>query len=57
MADDPFVLEQTIEVALGKARYPVEVEIMEGSAEVLALGKDSAPAQPRLKTLQTQFLE
>ena len=57
VADDAFILEQTIEVALGKARYPIKVEIMEGSAEILALGEDCAPAQSGLKTLQTQFLE
>ena len=44
MADDAFILEQTIEVAPGEARYPVEIEIMERRAKVLALGEDGAPA-------------
>jgi hypothetical protein len=57
MADNAFILEQTPEIALGEARYPVEIEIMERCAEVLALGEDGAPAQSGLKTLQTQFLE
>ena len=57
MADDACVFEQTLEVALGEARYPVEIETMEGGAEVFALGEDGAPAQPGLKTFQAQFLE
>jgi hypothetical protein len=57
MADDALILEQTSNVALAEARDPVEIETMEGRAEVLALGKNRAPAQSRLKTLQTQFLE
>jgi hypothetical protein len=57
MADDAFILEQAIEIPLSEARYPVEIEIKERSAKVLALGKDGAPAQPGLKTLQTEFLE
>ena len=57
MADDPFILEQSIKVALGEACYPVEVEIAECGTEVLALGEDGAPAQSRLKTLKAQLLE
>ena len=57
VADDSFVFEQTIKVALGEVRYPVKIEIMEGGAEIPALGEDGAPAQSGLKTLQTQFLE
>ncbi len=57
MADDAFILEQAVDVALGETRYPAEIEIMEGGAEVLALGQNGAPAQSGLKTLQTQFLE
>ncbi len=33
MAHDAFIREQTMEVALGKARYPIEIEIMECCAE------------------------
>src|SRR5262245_1424965 len=57
MADDAFILEQTADVALRETRYPVEIEIMERCAEVLALCEDGAPAQSGLKTLQAQFLE
>ena len=57
MADDACILEQTIEVALGEARYPVEVKIMEDCPEVLALSEDGAPTQPRLKPLQAKFLK
>lgn len=39
MADDAHVLEQTIEVALGEACYPVEVETVECCAEVLGLAR------------------
>ena len=56
MADDPFVFEPRIEVALREAYYLVEV-IIERSAEILALGEDGAPTQSGLNTLQTQFLE
>jgi hypothetical protein len=57
MADDAFILEQAIEIAPGEARDPVEIEIVEGGAEVFALGQDGAPAQSRLKALQTELLE
>lgn len=57
MADDAFILEQTVEVAPGEARYPVEVEIMKSCAKVLSLGENGAPAQSGLKAFQTQFLE
>lgn len=57
MAYNALVLEQAIAVALGEACYPVEIEPVEGCAEVLALGKDGAPVQSRLKTLQAQLLE
>src|SRR6266496_1267596 len=57
VSNDPFVFEQTIEVALGEACDPVKVEIVEGGAEILALGEDGAPTQSGLKTFETQFLE
>ena len=58
MADDACdSQEQAIEVALGEARDLVEIEIMEGGAEVLALGQDGAPAEPGLKALQAELLE
>ena len=57
MANDAFVLEQTIDIALGEAGDPVKVEIMERGAEILPLDEDGAPAQSGLKALQAQFLE
>jgi len=45
VTNDPFVLEQMRDISLGEARYSVEIEIMEGGAEILALGEDGAPAQ------------
>src|SRR5215471_14412248 len=57
MADDALILEQTVDVAPGEAREPVEVEMMKGCAEVLALGQDGAPVQSGLETLQAQLLE
>jgi hypothetical protein len=57
MTDNALILEQTIDVAVVKLRYLTEIEIFESRAEVPALGKDGAPAQPRLKALQAQFLE
>ena len=57
MADDAVILEQAIDVTLSVARYPVEIEIMEGRAEGRALSENCAPAQSGLKTLQTQLLK
>src|SRR5262245_18083950 len=57
MADNSIILEKAIEIALSKARYPVEIEVMKGCAEILSLREDGAPAQSGLETLQTQFLE
>src|SRR5690606_19439517 len=57
VADDAFVIEQPVDVALGEARYPIEIETMKRHAEILALGKDGSPAQTRLEGLQADFLE
>ena len=57
VANNTFVLEQTIDITLGKARYLVEVEMMEGGTKVLALGKNGAPAQSGLKPLKAQFFK
>jgi len=57
MADDAVVLEQAIDIALGEARNPYEVEFVERRAEILALGEDGAPAEAGLETLQAQLLE
>ena len=42
MADDAVVREQAPDIAVGEARDPVEIEITERRAEVLALGEDGA---------------
>src|SRR5262245_59136244 len=57
MADDALVLQQALDVAIGEARDPVEIEMVEGGAEILPLGKDRAPAEPGLKSLEAQLLE
>ncbi len=57
MADDAVILEQAFDVALAETRDPVEIEAMERGAEIPALGKDGAPAESGLETLQVQFLE
>jgi hypothetical protein len=57
MADDAFILEQSVKITLGETGYSAEIEIMERGAEVFSLGKYGAPAQARLKAFQTQFLE
>jgi len=57
MADDAFVFEQAVNVALRETGYPVEIKIVECGAKVFAFGEDGAPAQSGLKTFQTQFLE
>jgi hypothetical protein len=55
MAHDAFILQQAIDVAPGEARDPVEIKIMEGGAEALALGEDGAPAQPGWKPSRLNF--
>ncbi len=57
MADDAFILQQAVDVAPGEAGDPVEIEIVEGGAEILPLCEDRAPAQPGLKSLEAQLLE
>ena len=57
MAHDAAVLEQALDVAPGEACDPVEIEIVKCRTEIVALGKDGAPAQSGLKAFQTKFLE
>jgi hypothetical protein len=54
---NPFILEQSADIALGESRYLVKIEITEGSAKILSLGEYHSPAQSGLKTLQAQLLE
>lgn len=44
MADDAFVLHETLDVGVGEAGDPIEVEGMKGGAKVLSLGQDGPPA-------------
>ena len=57
MADDARVREQALDVARAEPGDPVDVEVVEGGAEVLALGEDGPPAQARLEALQAELLE
>src|SRR4030095_4407909 len=54
---DARVLEQPRHVAGRETGDFVDVEIGERGAKILALGEDGSPAQARLKSLETQFLE
>src|SRR5690606_16585766 len=57
VADDARILQQALDIAFAEARHAREVEAVEGGAEVVALGQDRAPAQPRLERFQAQLLE
>src|SRR5690606_22748812 len=57
VADDALVGEEALDVACGEPRDAVEIEVVEGGAEVLALGEDRAPAEARLKSLEAELLE
>ena len=46
MANDTLVLEQALDIAIGKACDPVEIEIMKGRTKIFTLGQNGAPAQP-----------
>ena len=52
VAHDALVIEQTLNVWFGETRDRVEFEIVECRPEVLALGKNCAPAQPGLKAFK-----
>ena len=41
MADNAFIREQLVDIRLGEVGNPIEIEIMEGGAEVFALGENS----------------
>src|SRR5262249_41285780 len=57
MANNAFILQQARDVAFPVARDLVEVEAMEGGAEILALSEDGAPAQARLEPFEAELLE
>jgi hypothetical protein len=57
MANDTLAFQQTGDVAHAEVRDPVEIEFVKRRAEIIALREDRAPAQARLKALETQFLE
>src|SRR5512138_2763631 len=49
VAHDARVLQQALHVALGEARHALDVEAVEGGAEVFALGEDGAPREAGLE--------
>lgn len=57
VAHDACVGQQAGDVAVRVAGDAVEIEAMEGAAEVVALGEDGAPAQAGLEALQAQLFE
>ena len=54
--DDPRVPEQSLHVAVVEPRDPIEIEALEGCAEILAFDENRAPTQARLEALQAQLL-
>ena len=57
MPDDPRVLQQALDAAFVPARDPLELEVGEGCAEVLALAQDREPGEPGLEALEAELLE
>src|SRR5688572_540971 len=57
VAHDARISEQARDVLLLEARDAIEIEVMKGGAKVLAFSQDGAPAEPRLKPLETKLLE
>ena len=57
MPDDAGVLHQARDITCREAGDALGVEALERLAEVLAFAQDRQPAQPRLETFETDFLE
>src|SRR5262245_18277912 len=57
MPNDPFILQQPIDIALGELRHLLNLEPRKRFAEVLPLAEDCQPAQTSLKTLQADLLK
>ncbi len=57
MADDTGIPEQPGDLGLPPAGQTLEIEAGEGTAEVLPLAEDDAPAEAGLEALETELLE
>jgi hypothetical protein len=57
VADDRRVGQESLDVLLAEARYPLEVEAGEGLAETLTLAKDREPRQSGLEAFEAELLE
>jgi hypothetical protein len=54
---DPFIGQQAVHFALAKARDLRHIEAGERGSEVVSLGKNGPPTEPRPEGLEAQFLE
>jgi len=57
MTNDPFVAEQSRDVARRETGDAIDVEVHERAPEVLALPQDRQPAQTGLEAFETDLLE
>src|SRR5690606_6680418 len=57
MPHDARVAEEPLHVPLRVAGDALEIEVVKGAAEVLALGEDRPPAQPGLEPFEAELLE
>src|SRR4029079_4160044 len=57
IANNPWILEQPLNLGWREARHPRRIEIGECSPVVLALLEDRLPAQARLRTFEREELE
>ena len=57
MADDAGVLQQPLDIRFGERGDAVEIEAVEGLAEILALAQDGQPRQAGLETFEADLLE
>ena len=57
MPDNPGILQQALDIVLGEAGNPLEVELVKCGAEIFALVEDRSPAETRLESFQAQLLE
>jgi len=53
VANNTGILKQSLNVVFSEESNLVEIKMVESGAKVLAFGQNGAPAQARLKTLQT----
>lgn len=57
MADNPRICQQPGHIGLIEQRHLAEIELGESGAEILAFGKNGAPAQARLEAFEAELLE